>query len=70
MTSTRTDRARPPVIRNEELVLTRAEARWFTGDKANAVRRYSLLLEGFRWVDYRRFNLVQTLPKNLRAGRP
>ena len=88
-----------PVIRNEELVLMRAEARWFTGDKANAIadlnavravsgglasssvtagstdaqfiqgllyeRRYSLMLEGFRWVDYRRFNLIQTLPKDL-----
>jgi starch-binding outer membrane protein, SusD/RagB family len=88
-----------PVIRNEELVLMRAEARWFTGDKANAVadlnavravsgglgasavtagstdaqfiqallyeRRYSLMLEGFRWVDFRRFNLLQTLPKDL-----
>ena len=75
----------------------RAEARWFTGDKANAVadinavravsgglgassvtagssdaqfiqgllyeRRYSLMLEGFRWVDHRRFNLLNTLPK-------
>lgn len=88
-----------PAIRNEELVLMRAEARWFTGDKANAVadinavravsgglgassvtagssdaqfiqgllyeRRYSLMLEGFRWVDYRRFNLLNTLPKDL-----
>src|SRR6185295_7778617 len=88
-----------PLIRNEELVLMRAEARWFTGDKGNAIadlnavravsgglgpssvtagstdaqfiqgllyeRRYSLLLEGFRWVDYRRFNLIQTLPKDL-----
>jgi hypothetical protein len=88
-----------PVVRNEELVLMRAEARWFTGDKTNAIadinavravsgglgassltasstdaqfvqallyeRRYSLLLEGFRWVDYRRFNLIQTLPKDL-----
>lgn len=88
-----------PIIRNEELVLTRAEARWFTGDKAGAIsdlnavrsvsgglgassatagstdaqfiqallyeRRYSLMLEGRRWVDYRRFNLLQTLPKDL-----
>jgi len=88
-----------PIIRNEELVLTRAEARWFTGDKPGAIadlnavrsisgglgasaatagstdaqfiqallyeRRYSLMLEGRRWVDYRRFNLLQTLPKDL-----
>lgn len=77
----------------------RAEARWFTGDKVNAIadinavraasgglgassltagsrdarfiqgllyeRRYSLMLEGFRWVDFGRFNLIQTLPKDL-----
>lgn len=88
-----------PIVRNEELVLMRAEARWFTGDKANAIadlnavrtisgglgtstlttgssdatfiqallyeRRYSLMLEGMRWVDYRRFNLISTLPKDL-----
>lgn len=88
-----------PAIRNEELVLMRAEAKWFTGDKAGAVadinavrtvsgglgassvtagstdaqfiagllyeRRYSLMLEGFRWVDTRRFNLLNTLPKDL-----
>ena len=28
-------------------------------------RRYSLMLEGFRWVDHRRFNLLNTLPKDL-----
>ena len=28
-------------------------------------RRYSLALEGQRWVDYRRFNLLNTLPKDL-----
>jgi hypothetical protein len=88
-----------PIIRNEELVLTRAEAEWFTGAKAAAIadlnavrstsgglgasaatagstdaqfiqallyeRRYSLMLEGRRWVDYRRFNLLSTLPKDL-----
>jgi hypothetical protein len=88
-----------PIIRNEELVLLRAEARWFTGDKAGAIadlntirsvsgglgatsatagstdavfiqallyeRRYSLMLEGLRWIDYRRFGLLQTLPKDL-----
>src|SRR6185503_9619071 len=26
-----------PIIRNEELILLRAEARWFTGDKINAL---------------------------------
>lgn len=88
-----------PIIRNEELVLIRAEAEWFTGAKAAAIadinavrsssgglgasaatagssdaqfiqallyeRRYSLMLEGLRWVDYRRFNLLNTLPKDL-----
>ena len=88
-----------PLIRNEELVLMRAEARWFTGDKTNAIadlnairavsgglgpssvtagstdaqfvqallyeRRYSLILEGFRWADARRFNQLSTLPKDL-----
>jgi hypothetical protein len=83
-----------PIIRNEELILLRAEARYFTGDAAGALadinfiratsgglapttafanrsaflselllqRRYSLLLEGHRWVDVRRFNLLNTLP--------
>ncbi len=87
------------IIRNEELVLIRAEARWFTGDKAGAVadlnavrtisgglpassvtagssdaefiqallyeRRFSLAMEGRRWVDLRRFNRLSTLPKDL-----
>lgn len=41
-----------PMIRNEELILLRAEARWFTGDKPGAVadinriRQYSGGLEG------------------------
>jgi hypothetical protein len=83
-----------PIIKNEELFLLRAEARYFTGDVAGALadinfirttsgglapvgafsgkdaflaelmlqRRYSLLLEGHRWVDARRFNLLSTLP--------
>ena len=84
------------IIRNEELILLRAEARWFTGDKVNALvdlnfvrqnsgglaastltvastdaafidallyeRRYSLLFEGHRWVDHRRFNRLAQLP--------
>ncbi len=83
-----------PTIRNEELILLRAEARYFTGDEAGALadvnlvrvssgglapissfggqsgfitelllqRRYSLLWEGHRWVDVRRFNRLNTLP--------
>lgn len=88
-----------PIIRNEELLLIRAEARWFTGDKSGAVadlntvrsvsgnlgpsavtagssddqfiqgllyeRRYSLMLEGRRWIDHRRFNLLNQLPLDL-----
>jgi hypothetical protein len=84
------------IITNEELYLLRAEARWFTGDKVNAIadidfiranagglaasgltiastdaafvtelllqRRYSLLFQGFRWNDLRRFNRLATLP--------
>ena len=85
-----------PIIRNAELVLLRAEARYFTGDQAGALadlnvvrtvdgglaaltaadintddkfitrllyeRRYSLLIEGHRWVDVRRFGKITTLP--------
>lgn len=84
------------VIDNEELWLIRAEALWFTGDRAGATaalntvarvaggatgdrytqaandadfvtqllaeRRLSLLLEGHRWVDVRRFGRLNTLP--------
>lgn len=91
--------ASAPLVRDEELVLLRAEAEWFTGAKAAAIsdintiravsgglgasslttgstdaafiqallyeRRFSLMLEGVRWVDYRRFNLINTLPKDL-----
>jgi hypothetical protein len=91
------DRSAPiKIITNEELYLLRAEARWFTGDKANAIadinfirvnsggldpsaltvastdaefitelllqRRYSLMFQGFRWNDVRRFNQLATLP--------
>jgi starch-binding outer membrane protein, SusD/RagB family len=77
-----------PIIRNEELLLLLAEARWFTGDESGALtalntvrqlsgglsavngitteaafvdallyeRRYSLMFEGHRWIDLRRFN--------------
>lgn len=87
-----------PIIRNEELLLLRAEARWFTGDRAGALddlnfvrqqsgglaplampasdaafvdallyeRRYSLLFEGgHRWIDMRRFDRLNQLPKDL-----
>ena len=91
-----------PIIRNEELILLRAEARYFTGDQAGALtdlndvrtrsgglpaltaadiateanfitrllyeRRYSLLLEGHRWVDVRRFGRLETLPLDLTSG--
>ncbi len=84
------------IIRNEELMLLRAEGLLATGDKAGAIgvinsirvnsgglapstlttastdaavltelllqKRYSLLLEGTRWFDLRRYNLLNTLP--------
>ena len=84
------------IIRNEELLLLRAEGLLATADKAGALaiinqirvnsgglapttlttassdaavltelllqKRYSLLLEGSRWVDLRRYNLLSTLP--------
>jgi hypothetical protein len=82
-----------PIIRNEELMLLRAEANIFTGNLAAALqdinnvrsvsgglgpvafatqadgltallyeRRYSLLFEGQRWNDHRRFGLLNLLP--------
>ncbi|HEX6911641.1 MAG TPA: RagB/SusD family nutrient uptake outer membrane protein [Longimicrobium sp.] len=86
-----------PVIRNEELILLRAEARWFTGDKPGAMadlnfirqssgglapiaqpatdalfvtellkqRRYSLMFEGHRWIDARRFGRLDSLGKDV-----
>jgi len=82
-----------PIIRNEELMLIRAEANIFTGNFAAAMqdinnvrsvsgglgpvafatqangltallyeRRYSLLFEGQRWNDHRRFGLLNLLP--------
>lgn len=86
--------ARIPVIKNEELILLRAEARWYTGDPAGALadinvvrtrsgglpalavpftseaafldellynRRFSLLFEGHRWIDMRRFGRLNRL---------
>jgi starch-binding outer membrane protein, SusD/RagB family len=90
------------IIRNEELILLRAEARLGTGDKAGAIadlnqvrqfsgglpastltassstddilngilyeKRYSLLMEGDRWVDLRRYNKLGTLPLDIPSG--
>lgn len=81
------------IIRNEELILLRAEAEYYTGDQTNALadinlirtksgglaprgafanetdfvdellynRRLSLLFEGHRWVDMRRFGRLNQL---------
>ena len=87
-----------PIIRNEELILLRAEARYFTGDEPGARqdintvrtvsgglpalltpflseaafvdellynRRFSLLFEGHRWVDMRRFGRLNLLTRDL-----
>jgi starch-binding outer membrane protein, SusD/RagB family len=87
-----------PIIRNEELILLRAEARYFTGDLVGALedintirtragglpalvvpfanetafidellynRRLSLVFEGHRWVDMRRFGRLNLLTKDL-----
>jgi hypothetical protein len=86
--------SRVTVIRNEELILLKAEALFFTGDVAGAItelnivrtgsgglpdltgtpteaefvsdllyeRRYSLMFEGHRWIDARRFNRLNDLP--------
>ena len=88
------------IIRNEELLLLRAEARWFTADTGGAMsdlnhvrttsgglpalgtpgsdaefvdallyeRLFSLLFEGgFRYIDMRRFDRLDELPRD-RAG--
>jgi hypothetical protein len=47
-----------PVIRNEELILLRAEARWFTGDKAGALADIDLI----------RINAGGLAPTTLTAG--
>jgi hypothetical protein len=91
-----------PIIRNEELLLLRAEALLATGDKAGAIaiinqirtasgglpastlttastdaavltellynKRYSLLLEGHRWIDLRRYGRLSTLPLDIATG--
>lgn len=91
-----------PIIRNEELILLRAEALLATGDKAGAIalingirvnsgglapstltpaspdadiltelllqKRYSLMLEGHRWVDMRRYGRLNQLPLDITTG--
>lgn len=91
-----------PVIRNEELILIRAEARLATGDKAGAIadinqvrvnsgglpastltaassddailmgilyeKRYSLMMEGVRWIDMRRYKKLNLLPIDVPSG--
>jgi hypothetical protein len=91
-----------PVIRNEELILLRAEAKLGTGDKAGAIadlnivrvnsgglapstltpasttddillgilyeKRYSLMMEGDRWVDHRRYGKLALLPLDIASG--
>jgi hypothetical protein len=84
-----TNTSATPIIRNEELLLLRAEANIKLNNLAAALtdinnvravsgslpaiatptidaliyeRRASLLLEGFRWTDARRFNKLATLP--------
>ena len=83
-----------PIMRNEELILLRAEAEYFTGDATDALadinlvrttsgglaargafanqadfiaellynRRESLMFEGHRWLDVRRFGQLSGLP--------
>lgn len=90
-----TTTSRMPIIRNEELILIRAEAEMQTGNAAGALadintvrqisgglaplaslgadpigtllkeRWYSLLFEGHRWNDYRRFGRLSALPLDL-----
>ena len=91
-----------PIIRNEELILLRAEGKLATGDKAGAIadlnivrtgsgglpastltaanstdevlsgilyeKRYSLLMEGHRWVDARRYGRLSALPLDISSG--
>jgi starch-binding outer membrane protein, SusD/RagB family len=87
-----------PLLRNEELILLKAEALWFSGQQVEALaelnlvrtlsgnlpaivtapaddaafitallyeRRYSLLFEGHRLLDVRRFGRIATLPLDM-----
>ncbi|MBL0939927.1 MAG: RagB/SusD family nutrient uptake outer membrane protein [Gemmatimonadaceae bacterium] len=90
------------LIRNEELILLRAEILLATGDKAGAIaminnirvnsgglapttltaaspdadiiteilvqKRYSLLMEGHRWIDMRRYGRLNELPRDITSG--
>ncbi|MBI5600441.1 MAG: RagB/SusD family nutrient uptake outer membrane protein [Gemmatimonadetes bacterium] len=90
------------VMRNEELILLRAEAKLATGDKSGAIadlnvvrvnsgglppssltaassndqiltgilyeKRYSLMMEGHRWVDMRRYGKLNLLPLDVSSG--
>jgi starch-binding outer membrane protein, SusD/RagB family len=90
-----------PIIRNEDLLLLRAEALLNTGDRPGALadlnlvrtnagglttfadpgtdalvmdeivynRRYSLMYEGWRWVDMRRWNRLDQLEQDLPTHR-
>jgi hypothetical protein len=91
-----------PIIRNEELILLRAEAKQGSGDKGGAIadlnivrqnsgglpastltaassddavitailyeKRYSLLMEGDRWMDMRRYGKIDLLPLDIPSG--
>src|SRR5512146_761933 len=91
-----------PIIRDEELILLRAEAKLGTGDKAGAIadlnvvrqnsgglpastltassstdailnailyeKRYSLVMEGDRWVDMRRYKKLDQIPIDITSG--
>lgn len=91
-----------PIIRNEELILLRAEAEEATGNRAGAIadlnivrtnsgglppstltaaspdsaivsgilyeKRMSLLMEGDRWVDMRRYGRLNQLPLDVSSG--
>lgn len=91
-----------PIIRNEELLLLKAEGLLATGDKAGAIaiinqirvnsgglapstltaaspdatiltelllqKRYSLMLEGHRWIDMRRYGRLDQLPIDITSG--
>jgi hypothetical protein len=91
-----------PIIRNEELILIRAEGELATGNKTAAIadlnivrqnsgglpastltasssddavlegilyeKRFSLMMEGDRWIDMRRYNKLSELPLDVTSG--